>query len=158
VIVLENLREGVLTLDIYDPALNPLYHDMLAHYGMAALPCRVRNPDRKGKVESVVGHTQNTPLKGTRFESIEAGQSYLDGWKERWADTRIHGTTKRRVAVIIAEEKPHLRELPLEPFRSYRFGTRTVNLDGCQRWRPSTMALRRGGSDGARRHSETSNT
>jgi transposase len=131
VIVLDNLREGVLTPDIYDPALNPLYRDMLAHYGVVALPCRVRNPDRKGKVESVVGHTQNTPLKGRRFEAIDAGQSYLDGWEERWADTRIHGTTKRQVAVMFAEEKPHLRELPLEPFRYYRYGERTVNLDGC---------------------------
>jgi len=31
----------VLTPDIYDPALNPLYRDVLAHYGVVALPCRV---------------------------------------------------------------------------------------------------------------------
>ena len=42
VIVLDNLGEGVLTPDIYDPALNPLYRDVLAHYGVVALPCRVR--------------------------------------------------------------------------------------------------------------------
>jgi transposase len=51
VIVLDNLKEGVLTPDIYDPALNPLYRDVLAHYGVVALPCRVGDPDRKGKVE-----------------------------------------------------------------------------------------------------------
>jgi hypothetical protein len=129
--VLDNLREGVLTPDIYDPALNPLYRDLLAHYGVVGLPCRVRNPDRKGKVESGVGHAQSTPLRGRRFESLEAAQAYLDHWEERWADTRIHGTTKRQVAVMFAEEKPHLHELPLEPFRYYRYGERTVNLDGC---------------------------
>ena len=32
-IVLDNLREGVLTPDIYDAALNPIYRAMLAHYG-----------------------------------------------------------------------------------------------------------------------------
>jgi transposase len=32
-IVLDNLGEGVLKPDIYDPALNPLYRDVLAHYG-----------------------------------------------------------------------------------------------------------------------------
>src|SRR5438874_1449811 len=37
VIVLDNLKEGVLTPDIYDPALNPLYRDVLAHYGVVAL-------------------------------------------------------------------------------------------------------------------------
>ena len=31
---------------------------MLAHYGVVALPCRVRDPDRKGKVEAGIGHTQ----------------------------------------------------------------------------------------------------
>lgn len=131
VVVLDNLREGVLTPDVYDPKLNPLYRDMLAHYGIVALPCRVRNPDRKGKVESGIGHAQRTPLKGRRFESLEQAQAYLDGWEERWADTRIHGTTKRQVAVMFAEEKPSLGELPLEPFRYYRYGERTVNLDGC---------------------------
>jgi len=49
VIVLDNLGEGVLTPDIYDPALNPLYRDVLTHYGVVALPCRVGDPDRKGE-------------------------------------------------------------------------------------------------------------
>jgi hypothetical protein len=127
--VLDNLREGVLAPDIYDPRLNPLYRDVLAHYGALALPCRVRHPDRKGKVESGIGHTQKM-LKGLRFESEEDAQRHLDHWDERWADTRIHGTTKRQVAAMFAEEKPHLAPLPIEPFRYYRFGKRTVHLDG----------------------------
>jgi transposase len=131
IIVLDNLREGVLTPDIYDPALNPLYRDVLAHYGVVALPCRVGDPDRKGKVESAVGHAQKTPLRGLRFESLEHAQAYLDRWEARWADTRIHGTTKRQVAVMFAEERPALGPLPLEPFRYYRYGERSVHLDGC---------------------------
>ena len=43
----------------------------------------------------------------------------------------IHGTTKRQVAVMFAEEQPALGPLPLEPFRYYRYGERTVHLDGC---------------------------
>ena len=95
------------------------------------MPCRVRDPDRKGKVESGVGHAQKTPLKGLRFETLEAAQDYLDHWELRWADTRIHGTTKRQVSAMFAEEKPHLLPLPLEPFRYYKYGKRGVNLDGC---------------------------
>jgi hypothetical protein len=131
VIVLDNLKEGVLTPDIYDAALNPLYRDVLAHYGVVALPCRVGDPDRKGKVESGIGHTQKTPLQGMRFETLEEAQTYLDRWDARWADTRIHGTTKRQVAAMFAEEQPALGSLPLEPFRYYHFGVRTVHLDGC---------------------------
>ncbi len=131
VVVPDNLGEGVLTPDVYDPAINPLYRDVLAHSGVVALPCRVGDPNRKGKVEAGVGHAQKTPLKGLRFETLAAAQTYLDRWETRWADTRIHGTTKRQVAEMFAEERPALGPLPLEPFRYYRYGDRTVHLDGC---------------------------
>ena len=131
VVVLDNLKEGVLTPDIYDPTLNPLYRDVLAHYGVVALPCRVGDPDRKGKVEAAVGHAQKTPLRGLRFERLDVAQAYLDRWERRWADTRIHGTTKRQVAAMFAEERPALGPLPIEPFRYYQYGRRTVHLDGC---------------------------
>jgi transposase len=131
IVVLDNLREGVLVPDVYDPALNPLYRDVLAHYGAVAMPCRIQDPDRKGKVESGVGHAQKTPLKGLRFETLDEAQAYLDYWEQRWADTRIHGTTKRQVATMFAEEKPTLLPLPLEPFRYYQYGERIVHLDGC---------------------------
>jgi len=131
IVVLDNLREGVLVPDTYDPGLNPLYRDVLAHYGAIAMPCRIQDPDRKGKVESGVGHAQKTPLKGLRFESLEEAQAYLDRWEERWADTRIHGTTKRQVATMFAEEKPFLLPLPVQPFRYYQYGERVVHLDGC---------------------------
>src|SRR5580700_5592420 len=113
------------------PALNPLFRDVLTHYGCVALPCRIQDPDRKGKVERGVGHAKNTPLKGKRFESLEEAQAYLDRWETNCADTRIHGTTKRQVAAMFAEEKPFLLPLPLEPFRYYKYGKRGVNLDGC---------------------------
>jgi len=131
IVVLDNLREGVLAPDIHDPSLNPLYRDVLKHYGAVGMPCRVQDPDRKGKVESGVGHAKKTPLKGLRFESLEEAQRHLDHWEERWADTRIHGTTKRQVAAMFAEERPALLPLPLEPFRYYQYGERTVHLDGC---------------------------
>ena len=126
VVVLDNLKEGVLEPEIYDPALNPLYRDFLAHHGVVALPARVGHPDRKGKVERSIGYAQGTPLKGKRFESLEEAQAYLDRWTERWADTRIHGTTKRQVATMFAEERPALRPLPVEPFRYYKLDRKSV--------------------------------
>ncbi len=129
VVVLDNLKEGVLKPDVYEPGLNPLYRDVLAHYGVTALPCRVRDPNRKGKVESAVHHAQRK-LKGLRFESAEEAQVYLDRWETNWADTRIHGTTKRQVREMFEEEKPHLLSLPVEPFRYYQYGDRRVHLDG----------------------------
>ena len=57
----------------------------------------------KGKVESGIGHTQKTPLKGMRFESLEEAQLYLDRWEQRWADTRIRATTKRQAAAMFVD-------------------------------------------------------
>lgn len=130
-VVLDNLKEGVITPDVYDPTINPLYRDVLAHYGVVPLPARVRHPDRKGKVESSIGYAQKTPLRGRRFESLDEAQRFLDEWTDRWADTRIHGTTKQQVAAMFAAERQYLRDLPIESFRYYEHGTRVVHLDGC---------------------------
>jgi transposase len=127
---LDNLKEGVIKPDVYDPELNPLYAKMLEYYGVIALPCRPYAPDLKGKVESEVGYTQETALKGRRFESIEEQNAHLDRWDERWAMTRIHGTTKRQVRLMFEEERPYLQELPLTRFEYYRIGERTVHFDG----------------------------
>jgi|SRR5579875_776869 len=126
----DNLKEGVLTPDVYDPKLNPLYAKLLQHYNVIALPCRPYAPDLKGKVESEIGYTQKTALKGRRFETIEEQNGHLDHWDERWAMTRIHGTTKRQVRAMFQEEKPFLQLLPLTRFEYYRVCERTVHFDG----------------------------
>jgi hypothetical protein len=66
--------------------------------------------------EAGVGHTPKTPLQGMRFETIDEAQTCLDRWDTRWADTRIHGTTKRRVAAMSADEQPAPGALPLDRF------------------------------------------
>ena len=102
---------------------------MLEHYGVVALPCRPYAPDLKGKVESEIGYTQQTALKGRRFESIEEQNVHLDHWDERWAMTRIHGTTKRQVRAMFEEEKPFLQPFP--PIRFESMGLRgTFDFDG----------------------------
>jgi len=129
-VVLDNLKEGVLKPDIYEPELNPLYASMLEHYGVVADPARVRDPNRKGTVENGIQYTQNTGLKGRTFESIEAQNEWLMHWEEHWASKRIHGSAKRQVEEMYQAEKPYLNELPLVPFRYFSPGVRTVNDDG----------------------------
>lgn len=129
-IVLDNLKEGVLRPDIYAPTLNPVYAAMLAHHGAVADPCRVRDPNRKGAVESAIQHTQTTALKGRRFDSIEEQNAWLAHWEERWAAPRIHGRKKRQVAELFREEQPHLQPLPATAFAFFRQGVRTVDDAG----------------------------
>jgi transposase len=128
-VVLDNLKEGVIKPDLYEPELNRLYAAMLAHNGVTADPTRVRDPDRKGTVENAIQHTQGTALKGRKFESIEEQNEFLQHWEEKWAAPRIHGRAKRQVEAMFQEEKPFLRALPIVPFRYFAEGTRTVYDD-----------------------------
>jgi hypothetical protein len=129
-VVLDNLREGVIKPDLYEPELNPVYAALLAHYGVVADVCRVGDPNRKGTVENAIQHTQSTALKGRKFESLEEQNAWLTHWEERWAAPRIHGRKKRQVLAMYLEEQPHLRPLPLESWRYFRQGRRTVD-DAC---------------------------
>ena len=129
-VVLDNLKEGVLRPDLYEPALNPVYAAMLAHYHVVADPCRVRDPNRKGTVEAAIQHTQGTALKGRTFETLDAQNVWLAHWEEHWAALRIHGRRKRQVLEMYHEEQPALRPLPLESFRPFTQGVRTVDDAG----------------------------
>lgn len=129
-VTLDNLKEGVLKPDIYEPELNPLYAAVLKHYAVVADPARVRDPNRKGTVENAVKYTQDTALKGRKFESLEAQNEWLMHWEDRWASLRIHGRVKRQVEELFQEEKPYLQPLPLESFRYFKQETRTVYDDG----------------------------
>ena len=129
-VVLDNLKQGVIRPDLYEPAYNPVYAAMLAHYGAVADAARVADPNRKGTVESAIQHTQSTALKGRKFESIEEQNTWLAHWEERWAAPRIHGRKKRQVLAMFAEEKPALIPLPAQRFRYFKQETRTVDDSG----------------------------
>jgi transposase len=132
-VVLDNLKEGVLKPDLYEPQLNPVYAATLAHYEVVADPARVRDPNRKGSVEHAIGHTQATALKGKRFETIEEQNAYLENWETKWAASRIHGSERRQVQAMFEEERPHLQSLPVLPMQYFRDEQRTVCDDGCVR-------------------------
>jgi transposase len=141
-VVLDNLREGVIKPDLYEPELNPVYAAMLAHYGVVADPARVRDPNRKGTVESAIQHTQSTALKGRRFDTIEEQNEFLEHWETKWAAQRIHGSTKRQVEAMFQEERASLQPLPMSGFQYFTEEQRTVYDDTCVRVDHSSYAAR----------------
>ncbi len=141
-VVLDNLKEGVIKPDLYEPELNPVYAAMLEHYGVVADPARVRDPNRKGTVEHAIGHTQATALKGKRFESIEAQNEFLEHWETNWASKRIHGTERQQVQAMFEAERAHLKPLPLQGMQYFTQGVRTVCDDSCVRVDHSSYAAR----------------
>ena len=141
-VVLDNLKEGVLKPDLYEPELNPVYAATLAHYGALADPARVRDPNRKGTVEHAIGHTQATALKGKRFETIEAQNEFLEHWETNWAAKRIHGTERQQVQAMFEADRAHLLPLPLLGMQYFSEQARTVCDDSCVRVDHSSYAAR----------------
>ncbi|CAN7614982.1 IS21 family transposase [Variovorax paradoxus] len=141
-VVLDNLKEGVLKPDLYEPALNPVYAATLAHYEVVADPARVRDPNRKGTVENAIQHTQATALKGRRFETIEEQNAFLEHWESRWAASRIHGAERRQVQAMFEGERAHLQPLPATRMQYFTEVQRTVCDDSCVRIDHSSYAAR----------------
>ena len=141
-VVLDNLKEGVIKPDLYEPELNAVYGATLKHYGVVGDPARVRDPNRKGTVEHAIGHTQATALKGRRFESIEEQNQHLEHWETKWAAQRIHGSERRQVEAMFQEEKPYLLPLPLLGMQYFAERQYTVNDDSCVRVDHSSYAAR----------------
>lgn len=131
VVVIDNLKSGVLKANLYEPELNPAYAAYARHAGFVPLPCLPGKPEHKGKTESGIGYTQDNALKGLRFDSLEAQNAHLRHWNRTWARTRIHGTTKRQVyAVFLEEERAALKPAPLAAFAYFKVGRRKVHQDG----------------------------
>jgi transposase len=126
---LDNLKAAVLQADWFDPQLNPKFAEFCRHYAIHVMPCRPRQPEHKGKVERGVGYVKNNALKGRRFASLAEQNLHLAQWEKTVADQRIHGTTRKQVSALFAEEKAHLQPLPAMLFPCYQEAQRTVHRD-----------------------------
>jgi hypothetical protein len=130
ILVLDNLKAGVLKPDLYDPELNPKFASFCEHYGVSAMPTRPRTPQHKGKIERGVGYVKDSALKGREFGAFAGVNVHLRDWEARVADKRIHGTTRKQVgAHFELNEQGALRPLPDELFPSFVEGARRVHRD-----------------------------
>ena len=129
-LLLDNLKAGVLKADVYDPELNPKFAGFCEHYGVTAMPTMPRTPEHKGKVENAVRYVKESAVRGKSFESLHELNRHLRRWEENTADTRIHGTTRRQVMAHFLEmERPALQPLPEGLFPSFLEVRRKVHRD-----------------------------
>ncbi|MGE5541788.1 MAG: IS21 family transposase [Bacillota bacterium] len=70
-LVLDNLKDGVIKPDIYDPELNREYARLAKHYGALVDPCRAGHPKDKPRVERQVGYVRESMWAGMQFNSTE---------------------------------------------------------------------------------------
>ena len=129
VLNLDNLRAAVQQADWCDPVLNPKVLSFCRHYGCALMPCRPRTPEHKGKTERGIGYLKANALRGRTFTSLTAENEFLRHWEQTVADVRIHGTTRKQVAALFAEEQTALLPLPPDLFPCFQEGKRTVHRD-----------------------------
>lgn len=130
-VVIDNLKAGVIKVDLYDPDLNPKLEEFARYYGTCVLPTKPAMPRHKGKVESAIKYAQDNALKGRSFESLAAQNEHLANWERKVADTRIHGTTRLQVGKVFEEiEKAALKPLPVGLFPVFTEAPRSVHRDG----------------------------
>ena len=129
VINLDNLRAAVQKADWFDPELNPKLLSFCRHYGSALMPCLARTPEHKGKTENGIRYLKGNALRGRTFPSLSAHNEFLRHWEKTVADVRIHGTTRKQVATLFAQEQKALLPLPPDLFPCFQEGKRTVHRD-----------------------------
>jgi hypothetical protein len=129
-LVLDNLKAGVIKPCYYDPELNPKFATFCKHYGVVAMPTRPRTPQHKGKIERGVDYVQESAVRGKKFGSLHELNVHLRHWEKTIADMRIHGTTRKQVGAHFEQgEKPLLQPLPVDLFPSFVEAKRKVHRD-----------------------------
>lgn len=129
-VVLDNLKDGVLKADIYDPKFNRTYEEMARHYSFIVDPARARKPKDKPIVERMISYVRNNFWKGRSFESIQEVNSKARTWCLEVAGRRNHGTTGLQPLTHFSTvEQPAMKPLPLEPFEMATWTTARVGPD-----------------------------
>lgn len=121
ILKIDNLKNGVLKPDIYDPQLNRAYAEMAEYYHCFIEPCRVAHPQDKPTVERDVQTIRDQFRKflalHPSLDLAEANRQILLWLKDTYAQ-REHGSTHHKPwDDFVQFEKPALQPLPPEPFQ-----------------------------------------
>ncbi len=92
--------------------------------GMNVRLCGPADPEAKGMVERTHHYYETSFLPGRRFDDVDDFNRQFTGWLRR-ANNRIHGTTRRRPAEAIWEDRGAMMTFPpVLPDPSWRFTVR----------------------------------
>jgi transposase len=132
VLVPDNLKSGVTKASLYDPDINPTYHDFATHYSVAVIPARPSKPKDKPKVESAVNVVEMWILAYLRNRVFFSLSELNEAIKERLGVLnsrpfqKLEGSRKQ---VFKELDKPVLRPLPLKQYEFAAWKKATVNID-----------------------------
>lgn len=130
----EILYDRMKTIVIGETAGSIVYNraliDFARHYGFQPKACRPYRAKTKGKVERPYRYIREDFFLARSFCNLDDLNAQLQHWLDTVANPRVHATTQRVVNEAFAEEKPHLKTLPLLPFRSVLKLERRVSHEG----------------------------
>jgi len=128
-IKIDNLKSAIIDANFYEPTYQILYKQFADYHKFYPLPCRVRKPQEKGKVEAGIKYIKNNFFLGRKFITQIELQEQLQNWLIK-ANNRIHGTTKKIPQQIFDnEEKNKLLPLPEKDFIIPQISQRKVQID-----------------------------
>lgn len=132
-VVPDNLKAAVIRAAFgatEETGLNRSYRELARHYGFKIDPTPVRQPKKKGKVESGVKYAKRNFFRGRDGEDVTEVRTEVARWVREIAGQREHGTTGRRpLEVFELEEQGALLALPSKPFEPVEHKKATVHDD-----------------------------
>ena len=116
--------------------------DFARRLGFEIRLCRPYRAQTKGKVESGVKYVRRNMWPSMRFtDDADLNRQGLE-WCDVVANARVHGTTYRVPREMLAEERPHLEQLPdRSALLPYLREERTVSRDGFVSWEGSRYGV-----------------
>ncbi len=127
---LDNLKDGVIKPDLYDPQFNRSYQELATYYSCLIDPSRVEHPKDKARVERQMPYIRDSAWRGRDYPDIEDANNDALRWCRDVAGQRIHGTTGQRpYEVFLAEEQQALGKLPPIPWELALWQTAKVGPD-----------------------------
>ncbi|MFM2393899.1 MAG: hypothetical protein RLZZ546_1881 [Bacteroidota bacterium] len=129
-IKIDNLKAAILDANFYEPVYQSLYKQFADYCGFLPFPCRVREPQEKGKVESGIKFIKNNFFAGRTFATQKELQDKLADWLTNRCNKRIHGTTQKiPLEIFEQEEAAQLKPQPEVAFSIPNVGVRVVYHD-----------------------------
>jgi len=107
-VVSENAGDIIYTKD---------FKDFVDEQELRLYVCRRADPETKGKVENLVKFVKGNFFSARDFENVEEANAGVLKWLSRRANGKISQATRQIPAVLIEQERAHLRPLRNSIFR-----------------------------------------
>lgn len=134
-VVPDCLLSAVTKAHTYDPEINRSYVEMCHHYGVVAVPARVRKPHDKAKVENagrIVQQRIVAVLRDREFHSLQVLNAAVRGEVDRINASPMPSYDKKSRREIFDEvDRPAARSLPDHSWEHQKWLRRRVGIDYC---------------------------